>query len=109
MLLSLRDALQQVSDPDEEADKYYDESESDSHKDRGMAYKQEGRFPEAIAEFESALETEPDDHFALSHLAHIYLLQDKPQEASRMARAVAEAGMETEEIIRRALKATVKE
>ena len=33
----------------------------------------------------------------------------KPQEASRMARAVAEAGMETEEIIRRALKATVKE
>ena len=33
----------------------------------------------------------------------------KPQEASRMVRAVAESGMETEDIIRRALKSTVKE
>ena len=33
----------------------------------------------------------------------------KPQEASRMVRAVAEADMETEDIIRRALKSTVKE
>ena len=33
----------------------------------------------------------------------------KPQEASRMVRAVAEADMETEDIIRRALNSTVKE
>ena len=33
----------------------------------------------------------------------------KPQEASRMVRAVAEPDMDTEDIIRRALKSTVKE
>ncbi|MEJ2383264.1 MAG: Holliday junction branch migration protein RuvA [Xanthomonadales bacterium] len=33
----------------------------------------------------------------------------KPQEASRMVRAVAEPDMETEDIIRRALKSTVKD
>ena len=48
-----------------------------------MAYKQEGRFPEAILEFEKSLESKPDDAFALSHLAHIYLQQGKLEEASR--------------------------
>jgi Flp pilus assembly protein TadD len=49
-----------------------------------MAYKQEGRFSEAIAEFERALESEPDNHFILSHLAHIYQQQGKLEEASRL-------------------------
>lgn len=88
MLLSLRDALQQAPDPYEEESvvphKNNERSEPDTHKDRGMAYKQEGRLSEAIAEFESALESESDDHFALSHLSHIYLLQDKLEESSRI-------------------------
>ncbi len=85
MLLSLRDILQQIPDPYEEAPAAsYGHNEPDSHKDRGMAYKQEGRLSEAIAEFESALESDPDDHFALSHLAHIYFQQGNLDEASHI-------------------------
>ncbi len=83
MLLSLRDLLQQIPE-------HYDipgmpqEDGPDAYKDRGIAYKQEGRFPEAIAEFEKALEANPDDAFALSNLAHIYLQQGKLEESSRL-------------------------
>ena len=83
MLLSLRDILQQIPDVYETPAASQEQREPDAHKDKGMAYKQEGRFPEAIAEFESALESDPDDHFALTHLAHIYLRQGKLRESNR--------------------------
>ena len=83
MLLSLRDLLQQIPDRYETPVAYPGHSEPDVHKDRGMAYKQEGRLSEAIAEFERAIESNPDDHFALSHLAHISLQQGKLEESSR--------------------------
>ena len=84
MLLSLRDILQQIPDRYETPVASRRHGERDAHKDRGIAYKQEGRFSEAITEFESALESNPDDHFALSHLAHIYFQQGKLEESSRL-------------------------
>ncbi len=84
MLLSLRDLLQQMPDDYGAPVPPQGYEGPDAHKERGMAYKQEGRFSEAIAEFEMALESDPDDHFALSHLAHIYLQQDKLEESSRL-------------------------
>jgi len=84
MLLSLRDILQQLPDPHETPAASQNYSESGTHKDRGLAYKHEKRFAEAIAEFERALESAPDDHFALSHLAHIYLQQGNLEEAHRL-------------------------
>jgi tetratricopeptide (TPR) repeat protein len=84
MLLSLRDLLQQIPDHYDMPDAPGGYDGPDAHKDRGIAYKQEGRFPEAIAEFEKALEANPDDAFALSNLAHIYLQQGKLEESSRL-------------------------
>ncbi len=84
MLLSLRDLLQQIPDRDEEFAVSPGQDEPGAHKDRGVAYKREGRLPEAIAEFEQALESNPDDYFALSNLAHIYLQQDKLEESNRL-------------------------
>ena len=83
MLLSLRDILQQIPDNYGTPAASQGHSEQNEHKDRGMAYKQEGRFSEAIIEFEGALESNPDDHFALTHLAHVYLQQGKLEESSR--------------------------
>lgn len=81
MLLSLRDILQQL--PRHRI--YIDNLDKpESHKDRGLAHKQEGRLSEAIAEFEKELESKPDDAFVMSHLAHIYLLLDKVEESSRL-------------------------
>jgi tetratricopeptide (TPR) repeat protein len=85
MLLSLRDILQQIPDDHYGTPAAFrGHSDPDAHKDRGMAYKQEGRFSEAIVEFEGALESNPDDHFALSHLAHIYLQRGNLEESSRL-------------------------
>jgi Flp pilus assembly protein TadD len=84
MLLSLRDLLQQMPDPYGTPTVASTHDEPGAHKERGIAYKQEGRFSEAILEFERALESNSDDHFALSHLAHIYLQQGKLEDASRL-------------------------
>jgi len=81
MLLSLRDLLQQIPDHEEPV-AYPGQSEPAEHKDRGVAYKQEGRLSDAITEFEQALDSNPDDYFALSSLAHIYLQQDNLEEAN---------------------------
>ena len=84
MLLSLRDILQQLPETVGTPVPEQERSEPDAHKDKGMAYKHERRFPEAIAEFEQALEENPDDHFALTHLAHIYLQQGNLDESSHI-------------------------
>jgi len=82
MLLSLRDLLQHISDRYEAP--LRGQSDRDALKDRGMAYKQEGKFTEAIAEFEKVLESSPDDSFATLNLAHIYLQQGKLDESNRL-------------------------
>jgi tetratricopeptide (TPR) repeat protein len=84
MLLSLRDLLQNAADEQETSFSQPDHEERDTHQDIGIAYKQEGKITEAIAEFEKAIESNPDDHFSLSHLAHIYYQQGKFENASRL-------------------------
>lgn len=84
MLLSLRDLLPQIPYRRKAVNKPFVSDEAKSHKDIAIEHKQEGRFTEAVAEFEKELEASPDDYFSLSHLAHIYLLQDKLNEANRL-------------------------
>jgi len=51
------------------------------HNELGFELKKEGRFTEAIIEFENALELRPNDSFALSNLAHIYFIQNNMEQA----------------------------
>ena len=51
------------------------------HNEQGLAHKRGRHWDEAIAEFEQSLALNPDDSFALSNLAHIYLIQNNLQQA----------------------------
>ncbi|MBM3236856.1 tetratricopeptide repeat protein [Candidatus Poribacteria bacterium] len=51
------------------------------HNKQGLIHKREKHWDEAIAEFEQTLKFSPDNTFALSNLAHIYFIQNDPQQA----------------------------
>jgi tetratricopeptide (TPR) repeat protein len=59
-------------------------SEARYHNKRGLTHKREKRWDEAIAAFEQTLALNPNDSFALSNLAHIYLIQNNFQQARRL-------------------------
>jgi tetratricopeptide (TPR) repeat protein len=82
ILLSLRDAYQQLKKLS--ASSQERRTSYPNIKDKALNYKQEGRYAEAISEFEKVLESQPNDDFALSHLAHIYLQQGRLEESSRL-------------------------
>ncbi|MGB9597608.1 MAG: tetratricopeptide repeat protein, partial [Candidatus Poribacteria bacterium] len=79
MLLSLRDLIQSYHS-DETTQRHFSQLEI---KERALQNKQEGKYDSAISELESILETNPEDTFALSHLAHIYLLMGNFEESGR--------------------------
>ncbi|MBD3184379.1 tetratricopeptide repeat protein [Candidatus Poribacteria bacterium] len=81
MLLSLRDILQNIKD-EARKPQMFDKGEEPGEK--GLAYKHQGKFSEAIEQFEKALEKNPNNHFALSHLAHIYFQEGNIDESSRL-------------------------
>jgi tetratricopeptide (TPR) repeat protein len=54
---------------------------SEYHNKQGLIHKRGKRWDEAIAEFEQTLALNPDDNFASSNLAHIYLIQNDLQQA----------------------------
>jgi tetratricopeptide (TPR) repeat protein len=82
MLLTLRDLIQNYRPDETMAQRYVSRSEI---KERALQHKQEGRYGDAISDLENVLESNPDDTFALSQLAHIYLLQNNLEESNRLA------------------------
>ena len=54
------------------------------HNEQGLTHKRGKRWDEAIGEFEKTLALNPDDGFALSNLAHIYLIQNNLQQAQHL-------------------------
>jgi tetratricopeptide (TPR) repeat protein len=79
MLLNLRDAFQHK--PIKVLQAQFNRSD---FREKVLMYKQEGRLTEAITELDKSLESKPDDVFAISHLAHTYLLQNKLEESARL-------------------------
>jgi tetratricopeptide (TPR) repeat protein len=79
MLLNLRDVLQQRSAKASQV-----QFNRSDFREKVLMYKQEGRLTEAIIELDKLLESKSDNVFALSHLAHIYILQNKPEESVRL-------------------------
>jgi len=55
---------------------------ADDHMDRGMEYYERGEYDEAVAEFQAAIELEPDDAGAHRNLGTAYLEQGKYEEAA---------------------------
>jgi tetratricopeptide (TPR) repeat protein len=60
------------------------------HYDRGRALKQEGKFPEAISEFEAALRLEPRYYRALVALGDVWLREGDYERAAQAARLAKE-------------------
>ena len=79
ILLNLRDVLQQRS-----AKALQPQFNRPDFREKVLIYKREGKYTEALTELDKLLESNPDDVFAISHLAHIYLLQNKLEESGRL-------------------------
>jgi len=79
MLLNLRDVMQQRSAKASQV-----QFNRPDFREKVLMYKQDGRISEAITELDRFLESNSDDVFALSHLAHVYLLQNKLDESGRL-------------------------
>ena len=63
---------------------------ADEHVQRGIELGQEGKLAEAIAEFQAALDLDPDSALAHGNLGAIYARQDKiPQAIAEMEQAIA--------------------
>lgn len=82
MLLTLKDLVQHYRPDETITHRYISRTEI---KERALLNKQEGRYNDAISDLENILESNPDDTFALSHLAHIYLIQNSFEESNRLA------------------------
>ncbi len=81
MLLTLRDLIQNYNLREIKTQRHNSQIEI---KERVLQHKQEGKYESAIADLEGILEANPKDTFALSHLAHIYLLMSNFEESNRL-------------------------
>ncbi len=66
-------------------------SDARYHNERGLAYKRERHFDEAVVEFEQSLALNPDDSFALANLAHIYLIRNDLRQAQHLVERARKA------------------